>query len=142
MITPLKASPSWLLAVLLGLTTACSTPGPPRDPVEDAFIESQEALLSGIDEGFEESESVDEYVVTTRHNPCRCEAPKYEIYIHGRWTRVFLEADDAVMAKIRERFARDQSALTTVELRGSLSGDETTSRGIEFAVFEVSRVDL
>lgn len=140
MITPPKAWLSWSLLALVGLAGACSTPGPARDPVEDALSESQEAVFTGIEDGFDESESVDQYAVTARYNPCRCEAPSHEIYVHGRWTRVFLEADKALLSEIEAKFAGEQGALTTIELRGSLSGDETTPRGVEFPVFEATRM--
>jgi hypothetical protein len=130
-----------LCSVLLGLATACSTPGPPVDPLEEAFSESKETILAGVEEGFEESESVDEYVVTARFNPCRCEAPTHEIYIHGRWTRVFLEGDRKTLNAVDKQLGDDSLTLATVELRGALSGDETTSNGVEFPAFEIHRIE-
>lgn len=132
---------SWLLVATLALSAACSTPGPPLDPVQAAFSESRDAVANGVEEGLNESESVDEFAVTTRYNPCRCEAPDHEIYIHGRWTRVFLDGQEKLLGEVDEQLAQD-SLLTTVELRGSLYGDETTSEGVEFPVFEVSRIEL
>jgi hypothetical protein len=132
------------LASLLIAASACSTPGPEKpDPVEQALSQSKDAVVIGIDEGFEESESVEPFVVEARLNPCRCEAPRFEIYAHGRWTRVFLEGDEALLAEIDEQLSQriDELEFGGLALRGAIDGQETTSEGIQYAVFEVEEIE-
>lgn len=134
--------------IILGLLAAlacgaCSSTAPQTDPLEEAFAESREAVASGLEEGFEESESIDEYSVDARLNPCPCDAPRHEIYIHGRWTRAFLEGEQAVLTAIDGAFedAAERFALQTIAIEGAVEGERSTDKGIEYPVFEVERLE-
>jgi hypothetical protein len=140
-----SALPVCLLLVCLLFCAACSTPGPLPDPSDVALKRSRSAVFSGVREAFEESEEVDEFVVQARRNPCRCDAPPNEIYVHGRWTRVYFEADDALLSEFDATMTRAENngVLRTVALRGAFSGDTRTSeRGIEYPVFELLELNL
>lgn len=130
-----------MAAAVVGLV-GCSTPGPKPDPVEVAFRESHRAVASGVEEGFDESEGVDEYVVRVRHNPCKCDAPPHEIYVHGRWTRARLEGERAQLQRIDETFAdaAKRARLVTLSLEGSVDDEERTDQGVRYLIFQVEAV--
>jgi hypothetical protein len=133
----------WVALSIQLTTSACSTPGPKPDPVEQAFSQSKRAVVTGVDEGFDESESVERFIVQARLNPCRCEAPRYEIYAHGRWTRVFVEGDEALVAKLDNELGRrmEDSNLAAFALKGSMDGEESTTQGVRYPVFEVETLE-
>jgi hypothetical protein len=131
------------LGIQLGVSACSTTPGPTPDPVEQAFSRSQETVITGIDEGFEDSEGLDQYVVQARLNPCRCEAPRHEIYAHGRWTRIFLEGDEALVADIDEKLTQSAQNLdlTSLAIKGIIDGEKSTPQGIKYLVFEVEEIE-
>ncbi len=128
--------------IVAGSLAGCSTPGPKPDPVEVAFHDTQEVVTSAVADGFDESESVDQYVVRARHNPCKCDAPDDEIYVHGRWTRARLKGDDKLLATIDQQFqdAAKDARLMTLALRGSVDDEEHTTTGVRYLVFQVAAI--
>ena len=138
--TPRRHIGALLAIVVVAGATGCANSGPKPDPLQEALAESREVVADGVEDGFEESETVDEYVVRARQNPCPCEAPPYEVYVHGRWTRVFLEGAEAVVAEVDGHFeeANEVGELAVVSVRGEMSGDRTSEEGLEFPVFEVA----
>ncbi|MFP4599870.1 MAG: hypothetical protein ACLFVJ_16550 [Persicimonas sp.] len=120
----------------------CSTPGPKADPVDTAFARGREAVTSGLREGVEESEGIDDFVVAARLNPCQCDGPPHEIFIRGRWTRTYLDADETLLEAIDRRLgeAATKHELTSVLLRGAIDGDKRSERGIDYPTFEIDEL--
>lgn len=138
-----------LLAALLlaggAALSACATSsGPPPDPQKELLKRSQQTVVAGLDGAWTASERVDELVVRARQNPCQCDAPPDEIYIHGRWTRVYLKGDEALLASLQETqsSAEERVRIETVLVRGGLSGEVRPSeRGLRYPVFEVRSLE-
>jgi hypothetical protein len=128
-----------VLAGLVVVAAGCAKPGPKPDPQVVAFGATQSAVVDGVAEGVDESESLDEYVVQARHNPCSCDAPAYEVFIHGRWTRVYLDGDEEHLDEVEQtlREGRQDLKLPTIELHGAVDGRRRNERGVRFAVFAV-----
>lgn len=132
-----------LAMLLLGSAAlgACATPDGPRpDPQMVLLQRGQDAVEAGIEDASSASESVDEFVVRLRLNPCHCDAPPDEIYIHERWTRVYLQGEQALLDALQAAQARaaEQVRLETQPVRGALSGETRRSaRGIAYPIFEV-----
>ena len=132
-----------LLTLLLcsGALGACATPDGPRpDPQIMALQRGQKAIEAGIEDAAAQSESVDAFIVRLRQNPCHCDAPPDEIYIHARWTRVYLDGDEALLAALQttQSRAREHVRLETPSVRGALLGKTRLSaRGIAYPIFEV-----
>ena len=133
----------WLATMLLcsAALGACATPDGPRpDPRIMALERGQNAVEAGLEDAASASESVDAFVVRMRQNPCQCDAPPDEIYIHERWTRVYLDGDEAVLAALQaaESRAAERARLETQSVRGALLGKTRPSaRGIAYPIFEV-----
>ncbi len=134
----------WASVFLASLIAAagCSTPGPKADPVDTAFANSRAAVTSGVREGVEESESIDDYTVAARLNPCQCDGPPHEIFIRGRWTRTYLDADEALLEEIDDRLdeAAAKREFTSLLLRGAIDGDKRNERGIDYPIFEIDEL--
>lgn len=108
-----------------------------------ALRDSHRALNSAIADGFDESEEVDQYVVRARYNPCKCDAPDDEIYVHGRWTRARLDGDAKLLTTITQQFhkAFTNARLITLALRGSVDDEDRTPQGLRYLVFQVESMD-
>lgn len=132
---------SVFLAFLIA-AAGCSTPGPKADPVDTAFAKSRAAVTSGLREGVEESESIDDYIVAVRLNPCQCDGPPHEIFVRGRWTRTYLDANEALLEEIDERLgeAAAKREFANVLLRGAIDGDKRNERGIDYPIFEIDEL--
>ncbi|AWV87843.1 hypothetical protein [Bradymonas sediminis] len=133
-----------LLVACAGLG-ACATPSDPSlSPQERAFQRGQTTIRAGVKDASEESASVEEFVVRARQNPCQCDAPPDEIYIHERWTRVYFEGDKAVLGALRKAHAgaEERARIETLLVRGALGARTRPSpRGIAYPVFEVRALD-
>ena len=130
-----------IVAASAALLSACATPDGARpDPQVVALERSQRTIQTGLEDASAESEAIEEFVVRLRHNPCQCAAPPDEIYIHERWTRVYLQGDEALLAAIKKSQARaaERIQLETLSVRGGLA-DKTrpSARGIVYLIFEV-----
>lgn len=133
-----------LLAGGVALSACATTSGPPPDPQKEALQRGQKTILSGIEGAWKKSESVDEWVVRARQNPGQCDAPPDEIYIHGRWTRVYLQGEEALLGSLKktQSIAAERVRIETVLVRGGLSGEMRPSeRGIVYPVFEVRALE-
>jgi len=76
-----------------------------------------------------------------RENEAQCEAPKYEVYVKGRWVRVFLDGPVSLLARIEEIFAADTEKVLKIEVRGQLKAKiMTTTTDVPYLLFEVEEI--
>ncbi|RDV36192.1 hypothetical protein DV096_20335 [Bradymonadaceae bacterium TMQ3] len=133
--------------LLAGLTLAqallwgCSSTG---TPLERAAQIADRALREGVREAESPEASQGAVGFVGRYNPCRCEAPPFEIWIYGRWERVELLSKDDVLveALLTQARASDESAefrlvgwpkpgapYDGLELEGFEPAERTSARG-------------
>ncbi len=136
----------WLGAAgsLFGAGCASSSPsGTERSDDERAVAKSRNRVRKGVEAAFRDSESRGPYTHPVRSNPARCESPTYEVYAHGRWTRVHLdhnsEQQERLESLTRESDGVGPRARPTV--RGRWAGRRKASNGLKYPVFRVEEIE-
>ncbi len=117
-------------SVIFGLLLAvgCSN-GMPSDPFEAA----EGVVERSVSSGARSSNEAGEVDVEVRFNPGVCECPEHEIFVYGRWVRVFLEGSD-----IEQQLQplRGSDPLARVTIRGRFTNENRlTPERVAFPVF-------
>ena len=81
------------LALCVSACGAQPGPGPALGPKARALKEAQASVTESKAEAREASEDADSFALLVRHNPARCDAPEFEVYMRGRWTRAYLDVE-------------------------------------------------
>ena len=126
---------SWV--VVLGLGCAST---PDKAPAVISFEKSRSGVWSSHESALETAEAANAYDVKLRYNPARCDCPKYEIEVYGRWVRVYLIGPTPQLAAV-DRFAAEVEKTNRgpeTGARGRLtSGERKSSRRVAYPVFEL-----
>lgn len=127
---------------LLGwATVGCAGPSAETIPPERRAVEaSRGAVARSVQRGLRVSDDRDSYRVPVRLNPPRCPGPDWEIYAHGRWTRVYLEAGHRLEGRLdglRSRLS-EGGGLATATIEGAIDGRRRTDTGLRYPVFYVT----
>lgn len=142
-----------MLVINLVMNTVLSLTGCPKadrmpqeTPIERALYAAKTSTAKAQYKGESLSEKQKVYRVRLRHNTGRCEAPDYEIFAYGRWTRLFLEVDEGSTRDFIEAFATDQRKPSTLKstlwVQGNWSDESYTSpRGVSWPIFSVVALD-
>lgn len=111
-------------------------------PEKKAVRTGQAHVRGGLEDAFEASEKRDVYTVRGRFNEPRCDAPDFEVFAHGKWTRAYLDGKNDLTQKLEslEEKARESNSLETLELRGRFSGKRRAETGLKYPVFWVESV--
>lgn len=125
---------------------ACATDNgasEPEKPPELQVVERARGdVHDGIDQGFQTSEDQDSYRVPVRYNVPRCDAPAFEIRVHGRWTRAWLEGPDEVGEQLESlREEPGEAAGENFEISGSFSGEREAETGVSYPVFWTTELE-
>lgn len=133
-----------LLAGLLlvqALLWGCSSAG---TPLERAARITDRALMEGVRRSTSPEASQGAVGFVGRYNPCRCEAPPFEIWLYGRWERVELRSeDDQLVATLLTQaqaagasgefrlvgWPKASSPYDELELEGFEPAERTSARG-------------
>ncbi len=130
----------WSLIILFW-AVGCSG-SPDKDPVEVSLQQSKQRVASGHESAFESADGLDIYDVRLRYNPARCDCPKNEIHMYGRWVRAYLTGAPTELSRI-QRFGQEVqqgNARSELSVRGRLTTTKRRSaRRIEFPVFELAQ---
>lgn len=98
-------------------------------------VPAQDELLS-----FARSVATERFFLL-RQNEAQCEAPKYEVFVKGRWVRVFLDGPVALLTKVDEAFLGDEEKALKLEVKGVLKTKIiTTTTNVPYLVFEVQQI--
>lgn len=103
---------------------ACETTKPSivkRTPLQRAIIQGQRNVTEGIVEGIEESEDLDQFRFQVRHNPGRCEAPVYEVFLKGRWTRAYFNLERPEFQAQLDLLAQQTDVLAVLWVKGKMT---------------------
>ncbi|TXD35234.1 hypothetical protein FRC98_17360 [Lujinxingia vulgaris] len=129
------------LALAQALLWGCSSAG---TPLERAAQITDRALMEGVRQATSPEASQGAVGFVGRYNPCRCEAPPFEIWIYGGWERVALRSEDEALveALLTQAQAADASAefrligwpersspYGELELEGFEPAERTSARG-------------
>lgn len=115
------------------------------DPSERALRRSLEATSTAVDRGVRAAEAMEDVPLVGRFNPCRCPAPDFEIYARGRWQRIIVDGDEAIIDDLIEqaRAAEEQGRLASLRLWGRLDGSaDYAETAIEYPRFRVDRFEI
>ena len=124
------------LIALLGLSSACATP----EPYERALRRSQDLVSSGVRAGLHASDTADSLQIQARYNPCRCEAPDFELRLRGRWQRHLLNGDPALLEELEQAAQQSHEAGDSLRfwyLQGTFRGTRRDPSGIEYPLFRL-----
>lgn len=80
--------PVTLLAIVFLLSSCAGTSGAPLKPAETAALRVQRA----VEQSARTADDPEAFVVQARFNPVDCDAPPWELRLHGSWTRAALRA--------------------------------------------------
>ena len=103
------------LGLIQGTLWGCASAG---TPLERAAQITDQALSEGIRRSESPAASEGAVRFVGRYNPCRCEAPPFEILSYGRWTRVEIESDDPELLEALEVAARGAAPTAEFTLLG------------------------
>jgi len=133
------ASLCWLGIGCAAGSGAARSDSPPAVRAVDA---ARDAIDRSSEAAFESSEDRDSYRVALRYNPTRWAGPDFEVRIHGRWTRVWLEASGETAERIRsyrEKMEEDRS--TPLDVAGRPSGRREAENGVSYPVFSIAELE-
>lgn len=123
------------------LAAGCATPPDEQPtPLEQARQAGERQVDRAVESGYRASENQSAYTVRIRHNPPRCDGPPFEAFIHGRWTRVYLEAGRQ-QRKAIEGFKKEASTLGTRTVRGAPSGWRRAETDVRYMTFYVEEFE-
>lgn len=125
-----------------GCATDSNTTQTEPPPKVQAVEAARNEVRPAVADGFEASEQRDSYRVRARFNPPRCDAPTFEVHIHGRWTRAWFDAPTKTAESIQKyRDEADGSSARPFDIRGRVSGDREAETGISYPIFWVTQFD-
>ena len=112
-------------------------------PTERAFATGTARVSKSHDAAFEESEEQEVYTVIARHNPGRCGAPNFEVFVRGAWTRAAIITRDQSLGvrlvNFEER-ARGRVDATLVITGAFDSRPVRATNGVEWPAFELEEI--
>lgn len=130
----------FVLFALLFASSACITGG---DPLERSLSRSRNVVSSGVQAGLQASDNADSLRIQARYNPCRCDAPDFELRVRGRWERYVLNGDPALLEELQA------AALLSIEnddplrfwyLEGAFRGTRKHPSGGEYPLFRLESI--
>jgi hypothetical protein len=127
-----------IVVALSACRSASDVPDP--SPSEMALEQCRRRIDRSADRAFEASESREVYTVSIRFNPARCPSPPFELFVHGKWTRAYLETRESPVEERLEAFQRRASRSDTFErtsIEATPDGRRETETGLSFPVFSV-----
>jgi hypothetical protein len=112
---------------------------PPERTVREA---ARERVSEGIDRGFQTSDDQDSYRVRARSNVPRCDGPAFEIRVHGKWTRTWLEGPEEVGNELKTlREESEETEAGRFEISGEFSGEREAENGLSYPVFWATELE-
>ena len=135
----MKSAPGPLpfLAIAVLLTaSACAT----AEPLDRALSRSQQTVATGVQRGLQASDQADHLRIAVRYNPCRCDAPDFELRIRGQWRRHLLNGDDELLQELNALALAsldESNPLQTWYLTGRVRGTRRHTNGAEYPIFRL-----
>ena len=135
-------TPATLLLLLLALmifSGACATP----EPHQRALRRSQDLVSSGVRAGLQASDTAESLQIQARYNPCRCDAPDFELRLRGRWQRHILNGDPALLEALQAEALRSLESSDSLHfwyLQGSFRGTRRDASGVEYPLFRLESI--
>jgi hypothetical protein len=121
-------------AVLVG---GCATaPDEQPTPLQQANRTAERQVDRAVERGYDASEDLSSYTVRIRYNPPRCDAPAFEAYLYGRWTRVYLEAGRKQRDRI-DAIEEEAQPLGTRTVEGVPTGWRRAETDVRYRTFYV-----
>lgn len=142
----LRAASCGVLAILaVSIGVGCDRGNRQKDltPTERAFATGTARVSKSRAAALEESEEQELYTVIARHNPGRCGAPNFEVYVRGAWTRAAITTRDQSLG-VRlvdfEERARGRVDATLVITGAFDSRPVRATNGVEWPAFELEEI--
>jgi hypothetical protein len=106
------------------------------DPGQRSVEKSMSAVSSSVQAGTRASDASPELSIRARYNPCRCDAPDYELQVRGEWHRYLLGGDEDTLSEFRQ-ISEESKGLDIFRLRGQFSGTDVYETGVSYPYFVV-----
>lgn len=134
-----------MMAMAVALAMGCDRENTREDlsPTERAFATGTKRVARSHAAALEESEDQQRYTVVARHNPGRCGAPSFEVYVRGAWTRAALLTKDQALGVRLVNFeeqARGRVDATMVITGAFDSRPARATNGVEWPAFEIEAI--